>query len=195
MIYFSSDHHFWHSNILKYQPNRLWHSVEEMNEGLIYNWNSVVQPEDTIYCLGDFSFAGRSVELYSSRLNGNKKILFGNHDPGYPANKHCKKAVKRGEPDYWKNFYEDHGWEVLPLIHTLDLPEIGLVNMCHFPYDNTDQRYKEYWPKEDGKYILHGHTHSLIKLRDKNIHVGVDAWDCTPVSLTQIQDLIKCNSN
>lgn len=189
-IWFTSDLHMWHNNILKYNPNRPYHSIEEMNEGLILNWNSVVKPNDTIYVLGDFSFAGRSVELYSSRLNGTKLLVPGNHDPIHPYNKHQKKASKRGEPDYWLKFYQQHGWQVLPLTTTLDIPGVATVNLSHMAYDTVDPRYTEYIPKDDGRYLLHGHTHSLEKIKGRQIHVGVDAWNCTPVHIDQVKELI-----
>jgi calcineurin-like phosphoesterase family protein len=191
MIWFSSDQHLWHANILKYNPNRAYHSVEEMNEAIIYNWNERVAPTDTIYCLGDFSFAGRSVELYSARLNGIKKLVPGNHDPVHPYNKHAKKAVKAGQPDQWKLFYEKHGWEVLPLTSQFDIPGVAVVNLNHMPYDNQDSRYVDYMPKDDGRWLLHGHTHSLERQRGRMIHVGVDAWDCRPVSVDEIAEIIK----
>ena len=193
-IYFTSDHHFWHANILKYNPNRQYYSVEEMNEGLIYNWNKVVGPTDMVYHLGDFSFAGRSVELYSHRLNGIKKLVPGNHDVIHPYNRHFKKSVKRGESDYWPKFYKAYGWEILELTTTLIIPGVTTVNLSHIPYDNNDPRYEIYKPKDDGRWLLHGHTHSLEKFKGRMIHVGVDAWDCTPVSIDQVAKIILCNS-
>jgi calcineurin-like phosphoesterase family protein len=189
----------WHSNILKYNPNRQYSSVVEMNEGLIRNWNSVVKPEDVIYCLGDFSFAARPVELYSYRLNGDKKIIFGNHDPGHSYNKHYKKAVKRKEPDYWKNFYESLGWTVLPEQTTIDIEGVGTVNMCHMPYASandhmsaTGDKYAAWRPKDEGRWLLHGHTHAVAQknLDKRMIECGVDAWNCFPVSLDTIKELI-----
>jgi calcineurin-like phosphoesterase family protein len=59
-IYFSSDHHFSHSNVIKY-CNRPYTSVQEMNEDLIQRWNNQVKPEDTVYYLGDFSLGKNAV--------------------------------------------------------------------------------------------------------------------------------------
>jgi len=53
-IYIISDCHFGHDNIRKY-TNRPFNSVEEMNQVLVNNWNMVVNEDDVVYHLGDFS--------------------------------------------------------------------------------------------------------------------------------------------
>ena len=79
-VFITSDTHFFHSNIIKY-CNRPWGSAEEMNEGLIENWNRVVHPEDVVIHLGDFCFGGRhKVESIFGRLNGEIDLVLGNHD-------------------------------------------------------------------------------------------------------------------
>jgi calcineurin-like phosphoesterase family protein len=77
MIWFTSDTHFDHANILKY-TNRPWKSVEDMNEGLIATWNAVVQRGDVVYHLGDFAF--RRHAYFASRLNGHINLIEGSHD-------------------------------------------------------------------------------------------------------------------
>lgn len=188
-IYFSSDQHFWHANVIRY-CNRPFKYVEEMNEAMIYNWNSVVKPEDTVYDLGDFSFAGRSVELYSARLVGKKRLISGNHDPIHPHNKHQKKKVKQGEPDYWKKFYESHGWEVGDLIEEITFEGVKFI-LSHMPYDTVDARYVNFLPKNNGEWLLCGHIHEKWLMKDKMINVGVDAWNGKPVSIEEILKLTQ----
>lgn len=69
-VFFSSDTHYDHSNILEYS-GRPYSSVEEMNEALVENWNAVVRKGDVVYHLGDFALGTveRATE-FAGRLNG-----------------------------------------------------------------------------------------------------------------------------
>ena len=78
--YVISDTHFYHENVIRYS-NRPYSSVEEMNEALIANWNSVVRSEDVIICLGDFALGKKEdIPGIVVRLNGVKILVRGNHD-------------------------------------------------------------------------------------------------------------------
>lgn len=80
-IFVTSDCPYSHQNILKYEPNRPGSNVDEMNEILFDNWNSVVSSCDEVYILGDFAMGLRTrVPEYWNRLNGRKHLIFGNHD-------------------------------------------------------------------------------------------------------------------
>ena len=74
-ILMASDLHLNHWNIVKY-CNRPFKSVGEMNDQIISNFNSVIQPEDTLYHLGDFCMGGNYEYVVSlmNRING-KKIV------------------------------------------------------------------------------------------------------------------------
>lgn len=158
--YFTSDTHFGHSNVIRY-CNRPFQSAEEMDNTIISNWNNRVKPDDEIYHLGDFSF--RDPLLYTSRLNGRKFLIPGNHD-------------RRNLPKL-KTFFT-----VLPALFELKIQDQLLV-LCHYNM--------RVWNKSHyGAWHLFGHSHgSLNHMKDllgKALDVGVDSHDFTPWSLEEI---------
>lgn len=79
-IFFISDPHFGHDNIIRY-CNRPFANVQEMNKCLVENWNKTVGPDDIIFVLGDIAFGGAGVfEEIVPQLNGKKYLILGNHD-------------------------------------------------------------------------------------------------------------------
>lgn len=82
-VWFSSDYHFEHANIIKY-CNRPFDNVEEMHNTIVNRHNEVVKKTDLVICLGDISF-NHSIE-HLHRMNGVFVIVRGNHD-----DKHVKK--------------------------------------------------------------------------------------------------------
>lgn len=193
MIWFTSDQHYGHYNIIKY-CNRPFSSVDEMNEAMIENWNKVVQPDDIVYCLGDVSMSFHFIEKHSTRLVGKKYLVPGNHDYCHSFNSKSKKPENK---EKWIKEYEKHGWVVLPEQSTLELSSSNTANLCHMPYqgstDPTDayeDKYKKWRPTNDGKWLICGHIHEKWKIKDKMINVGVDQWGFTPVSLEEILKII-----
>ena len=80
MIYYISDLHFGHKNVLRFD-NRPFADVDLMDEVLIRNWNERVTEDDTAYVLGDAFWRNEenSVRIIQ-RLHGHKHMIRGNHD-------------------------------------------------------------------------------------------------------------------
>lgn len=118
-VMFTSDHHFGHSNIIKY-CSRPFTDVHHMNVEMTKKWNEAVRPDQTVFHLGDFSF-GHTPD-YLDRLNGNVILIRGNHD-------------KIKDLQY---FHEVH-----------DLAEVIVgkqrVILCHYRMDVWNQSYRGAW--------------------------------------------------
>ena len=88
-IFFVADTHYQHSNIVRGCSNwedtsecRNFDSLEEHDQVLVDNINRKVREKDTLYHLGDFSFAGRdNIYRFRKRIQcKNIHLLLGNHD-------------------------------------------------------------------------------------------------------------------
>lgn len=81
-IFITSDLHFGHHRNFLYEP-RGYNSIEEHDEDIISIWNETVSPDDIVYVLGDLMLKDNIQGIEKlKRLNGNKKIILGNHDSG-----------------------------------------------------------------------------------------------------------------
>ena len=180
-IWFTSDLHFGHVNILKF-CNRPWETTDEMNADLIKNWNSVVKPDDLVFDLGDFAFASNSKwKDLLSQLNGHHYLMLGNHD------------ITRWPGDKTMELFEG-------VSHQMILKIDGrTVYLNHYPY----LCFGGAWRKpENAVYQLFGHTHSgpncrgtdtdrLVNLFPYQYDVGVDNNNYTPVSWEQVKEIIQ----
>ena len=180
-ILFTSDLHFGHENVIRFD-NRPFNTVEEMDEEMIKRWNAKVGKGDIVYVLGDFIWKAATNEAVSiiRRLNGQIILIKGNHDR-FLHNAAAKKALA-GIKDY-----DD-------ICVTL---EDGTTRRCilsHYfiPFYNG-HRYQA--------IHLHGHSHfteeSAEEVRITNelnekgydlkiYNVGCMYWDYTPVTLDEI---------
>ena len=84
-MWFISDTHFGHENIIKYSQ-RPFANAREMDAALVANWNDRVKPQDHIYHLGDVTMnRGGKVQQdifqrFIKQLHGHKRLILGNHD-------------------------------------------------------------------------------------------------------------------
>lgn len=71
-----ADLHFGHKLMETVRP---WKTIQEHDEALIDNWNSVVDPIDRVYVLGDLCMNRKSIAIVG-KCNGRKVLVKGNHD-------------------------------------------------------------------------------------------------------------------
>ena len=165
-VYFTSDTHFSHRNIIKY-CNRPFNNVFEHDKAILENWNSVVTHEDCIFHLGDFSFGSEEyTESICKELKGYKILVSGNHD----------KIMRRETISNKFKFSENY----LKIKVTHNGSKYDIV-LFHYPIESWDM-------KHHGSFMLHGHTHKDLDSSKtiKRVDVGVDTWNYKPVSLNEI---------
>jgi calcineurin-like phosphoesterase family protein len=84
-IFFISDTHFGHEKTCTTfkrndgSPLRPFANAQEMDEELVRRWNEVVKVDDKVYHLGDVVIGKKHLATLG-RLNGNKRLVRGNHD-------------------------------------------------------------------------------------------------------------------
>jgi calcineurin-like phosphoesterase family protein len=181
--WFTSDTHFGHARIIEL-CGRPFDSVDAMNEAIIDNWNAVVKPDDFVIHMGDVAMGTLAESLpLVGRLNGVKALVPGNHDRIFSENKPAYR--KRFLPAYQDVF--DLIWQE----YTYLMP-YGF-DVCHFPFEgdsHEEDRHADLRPVDRGSWLIHGHVHTEWKVRGRQINVGVDVWDFTPVHLDQIMEVI-----
>ena len=180
-IYFTSDLHFGHENVIRFD-NRPFENAEEMDEELIRRWNNKVGIGDLVYVLGDFIWKTRNgvaADLIK-RLNGQIILIKGNHDR-FLHNVEAKKALA-GVKDY-----DDIAIEL----------EDGSTKRCilshYFIPLYNGRRY--------GGIHLHGHSHTTQEAylekriaqmmaeegyESRIFNVGCMYWNYEPVTLDEI---------
>lgn len=175
-VYFTSDTHFCHANIIKF-CNRPFKDVEDMNETLIANWNSVVGHNDIVFHLGDFCFGGPAEwKRILDRLNGKIYLIAGNHD------------IKNLAQSCRERFVQ-----VIMQMHI----EVGKhkIYLNYYPFLCYGGAYRGTWQ-------LFGHVHTsmnsagidaprLNMLFPTQYDVGVDNNNFTPVSYNKVRAIIQ----
>ena len=140
-------------------------AVTEMEETMIANHNACVKPGDRVFMLGDFGM-GRQDHLPSifDRLNGQRHILWGNHD----KDKRFKKHVE--EHAAWAGDYL-----------RLRVGDERII-LFHYAIEEWDGCHKGYWH-------LHGHSHGtrLSPAPMRRLDVGVDSHNFRPISFEEVR--------
>lgn len=214
-VWFTSDPHIGHELIAAHRaeragittyppghPEKADREIRWHDRTLAENWDAVVRPCDKVIVCGDLAVGGRDATAYA--LNwiadrpGEKILIPGNHDPVHPM------------------FRDSHKWQpaysqVFASVQAFARRRIGNteVLVSHFPYEGdhaTEPRFDQYRLRDYGLPIIHGHTHcgekyststpiyradEGVELRPNQFHVGVDAWDMTPVNIAELAVLLE----
>lgn len=162
--FFIADTHFGHNRIIEYEE-RPFKTVQEMDETLIRNWNSVVGKFDRTYVLGDFSFYGKQeTTALLSRLKGTKVLVMGNHD-------------RHKTYSWWISvgFNEVYKYPIL-------FDQEQRVMLSHEPVSHN-------WQYN----LIHGHLHTHGSLYDdaRMFNVSVERINYTPILYERVLDRLN----
>lgn len=177
-IFYISDLHFGHSNIIRYD-HRPYKNANEMDQDLIKKWNDVVSDEDFVYILGDISWhhEPKTVEIFK-QLKGHKILVKGNHDYVSNVLSQCFNKIV----DYLE--INDNGTKVV---------------MSHYPMPFWNGQFRD-------TVHLYGHVHNshqwniceswaeearqlqAIPMRMYNVGCMMDWMGYTPRTLKEIID-------
>lgn len=179
-MFFTSDTHFCHENIIKY-CKRPFANITENDEEIIRRWNEKVPEDGIVFHLGDVAFGDpERVDNILERLNGTIYLVIGNHD--------------------WRRVVNNHKWRFEMMTQQINM-KIGErhIILNHYPM----LAFSGAWRGEDATYQLFGHVHTspytdegLDQQRMKYLFtsqydVGVDNNNFTPVSWKEVDQIIN----
>jgi calcineurin-like phosphoesterase family protein len=178
MIFFTSDNHFGHFNVIDY-AKRPFRTLDEMHIKMIDNWNKKVSPKDTVYHLGDFFLSNNLyfINTILGALNGQIRLLRGNHDRWIDKLDRLENASKI--------ILEPELKEIKMPINLFPGRTISIpVTMCHYPMLEWNKAHY-------GAINLHGHSHGKRDEYNKaqdliRVDVGVDSHGFAPITFEEI---------
>lgn len=196
-----SDQHFGHKNIEEFEPSRSARckelGFETFEEMIIAKHNSVVKEDDIVVFLGDFSFSDPL--LWSSKLNGRKFLIVGNHDRPGPQPYKDFEFVFRGVYIQHNEFvleYHEEDQLLSGVIIDIDGKALGFSHYCVGIDDNYDHKNTKIPARKkvleslfDSHCVdinIHGHLHSKTIDSNRHINVSCEQIDYTPVKLKDI---------
>jgi len=172
MLYFTSDFHLGHANIIKF-CNRPFSSVEEMDKVITDNFLTTVKSGDKVYFLGDLSMRREIALDFLTKVPKNIEFHFilGNHDSKFPATelqKYCRSVSQ------YKNIQEQG----------------KSIFLCHYPMYT--------WPSSHyGSWMCFGHHHWDTRniFYGKMMNVSADANNFKLVSFDEVVSFMKTREN
>lgn len=200
----TSDHHFGHKNIVKYESKRK-KQIENFNnhdDWLLNNWNSQIKKNDNVLHLGDIAFKG--IQEFLPLLNGNIDLILGNHD------RKGNQTYKMLNKVYHDVYYETNEFEVNFNLKN-DLLFSGLIQdisgikilFSHYPVFNNNiydlqkekiakriEYLEELYTIFNCDLNIHGHTHSNPSKFKNSFNVSLDATNYKIFTLKEILEQI-----
>lgn len=188
-IWFSSDFHYHHKNIVRgttswlndeskgqasVNRTRDFNTLEEHDETIVNNINQLVKENDILYCLGDWSFGGHEqIKIFREQLNCKEiHLIFGNHD----------QHITSIDSEYRKLFASCEYYKELNL--KIDCIKSGIYGKQTFVLSHYSMQV---WNKSHKNSIhLFGHSHGTLQGIGRSMDVGVDTNNLFPYHIDEI---------
>lgn len=166
--WFSSDLHFGHANIVKYEKSN-YKDVYHRDQDIVKRWNELVSPKDYAFLLGDIGLHKDIAYVRSmvAQLNGHLHFIKGNH---------CYR-------DHIK-MYEEFGVYMGTLVNIAVMKQ--QISLCHFRMANWTNSHR-------GSWNLHGHQHCNFP-DDKSMlqmDVGIQGNCFKPLNFCEIKTIMS----
>lgn len=185
-IWFTSDTHYNHKNIVRgttgweisegNQRTRDFDTLEEHNDVIVNNINSLVKENDILYHLGDWSFGGHiNIKTFRERLNcKNIHLIFGNHDQHIePINSPYRDLFSSCQHYKELSLRVDRKWQQFKKVNII---------LSHYAM--------RVWNKSHhGALHIYGHSHGTLPDNGtRSMDVGIDTNNLYPYHLDEILD-------
>lgn len=183
-IWVTSDLHIGHDRAFLYEA-RGFGSIEEHDRALVENWNELVDPEDTVYVLGDVMLRHSAEDTDFSyglsvlqKLQGKLVIIRGNHDSVNRIEKYkeCSNVVSAGDAALYLNYPGERRFQFY---------------LSHYPTIISHGKLKA---MTAALINLYGHTHQKEEFYQGHPYmycVCLDAHEMRPVLLSSIIEEIR----
>lgn len=172
--WFTSDSHFYHSNICRGTSSwddkeacRGFESIEEMNYTIINNLNENVKQDDILYHCGDWSFGGFDNIMKAKKqiVCQNIHLILGNHDHHIERNKQGIQGAFKSVQHYKEIVIDNQ-----------------LIILTHYAFRVWNKSHK-------GSWNLYGHSHGTLPDDPHSLSMdcGVDTNFMLPYSFEEIK--------
>lgn len=178
-IFFCADLHFGHNQPFLYE-GRGFSSIEEHDEIIVERHNSLVKPNDIVYCLGDIMLNNNKTGMeHFNRLNGNFYVIIGNHDTDVRIKTYQKtlgswiNGIHQLKSVDWGNRFTHKKKEFF---------------LSHFPSLVVNEHMRK------PVFNIHGHQHDTVHFHSyipNGYEVSLDTNNCYPISFDTILEDLK----
>lgn len=184
----TADTHAFHKNICKgctsweSGADRDFNNQEEMTKVMANNFNQLIQPNDVLIHLGDWSFGGyQNIKRFRDMLNvKNIFLVTGNHDHHIEEDKNIELRT------LFTKVYGEPGQS-----HYIDVEVAGHKYFCgHYAMLVWDKSHR-------GVRHCFGHSHGSLPDNPNSLSfdVGVDCHGLKPLNFVQVEEIMKKKNN